>query len=182
MTSLANKGRCNGTERASCAGRGRRRHLCVHGARFSTEIYTRGCHWFPRLLASSEQSCDQWHSSRVSTFLTSSHCKLRPNTEGLQSAYTEYGCDDYPQTLRRMAAGSAFTTPVRFLHCPIPDFGVLDDASLLALVATLQQELKNGHTLYVNLSNPFPLRICLSLSLALTQLSPRRYVRCIGDR
>jgi hypothetical protein len=26
----------------------------------------------------------QWHSSRVSTFLTSSHCKLRPNTEGCQ--------------------------------------------------------------------------------------------------
>jgi hypothetical protein len=25
---------------------------------------------------------DQCHSSRVSTFLTSSHCKLRPNTEG----------------------------------------------------------------------------------------------------
>jgi hypothetical protein len=22
-----------------------------HGARFSTEFYTRGCHWFPRLLA-----------------------------------------------------------------------------------------------------------------------------------
>jgi ABC-type multidrug transport system fused ATPase/permease subunit len=40
----------------------------------------------PTLLASSEQSseqvCDQWHSSRVSTFLTCSHCKLRPNTEG----------------------------------------------------------------------------------------------------
>jgi hypothetical protein len=27
-------------------------------------------------------ACDQWHSSRASTFLTSSHCKLRPNTEG----------------------------------------------------------------------------------------------------
>jgi hypothetical protein len=26
--------------------------LVAHGARFSTEIYTRGCHWFPRLLAS----------------------------------------------------------------------------------------------------------------------------------
>jgi hypothetical protein len=32
--------------------------------------------------ASSEQACDQWHSSRVFTFLTSSHCKLHPNTEG----------------------------------------------------------------------------------------------------
>jgi hypothetical protein len=32
---------------------------------------------------SSEQACDQWHSSRVFTFLTSSHCNLRPNTKGL---------------------------------------------------------------------------------------------------
>jgi hypothetical protein len=55
----------------------------VYGARFPIGIYTRGCHWFPRLMASSEQACDQWHSSRVSTPLTSSHCKLRPNTEGL---------------------------------------------------------------------------------------------------
>jgi hypothetical protein len=28
------------------------------------------------------EACDQCHSSRVFTFLTSSHCKLRPNTEG----------------------------------------------------------------------------------------------------
>jgi beta-galactosidase len=28
------------------------------------------------------QACDQWYSSRVATILTSSHCKLRPNTEG----------------------------------------------------------------------------------------------------
>jgi hypothetical protein len=26
-------------------------HLPVYDARFPTEIYTRGCHWFPRLLA-----------------------------------------------------------------------------------------------------------------------------------
>jgi hypothetical protein len=25
-------------------------HTGVYGARFSTEVYTRGCHWFPRLL------------------------------------------------------------------------------------------------------------------------------------
>jgi hypothetical protein len=31
-------------------------------------------------------ACDQWHSSRVPTPLTSSHCKLRPNTEGLGNA------------------------------------------------------------------------------------------------
>jgi hypothetical protein len=46
--------------------------LLGHGARFSTEIYTRACHWFPRLLRLKLlQTCDQWHSSRVSTFLTS---------------------------------------------------------------------------------------------------------------
>jgi hypothetical protein len=27
-------------------------------------------------------ACDQWRSSRKFTFLTSSHCELRPNTEG----------------------------------------------------------------------------------------------------
>jgi hypothetical protein len=31
----------------------------VYGARFPIEIYTRGCHWFPCMLASSEQACDQ---------------------------------------------------------------------------------------------------------------------------
>jgi hypothetical protein len=29
-------------------------------------------------------ACNQWHSSRVSTFLTSSPCKLCPNTEGIR--------------------------------------------------------------------------------------------------
>jgi hypothetical protein len=58
------------------------RKEAVYGAHFSAEIYTRGCHWFPRLLASSEQACDQWHSSRLSTFLTGWHCKFRPNTKG----------------------------------------------------------------------------------------------------
>ena len=27
-------------------------------------------------------ACGRWHSSQVSTFLTSPHCKLRPNPEG----------------------------------------------------------------------------------------------------
>ena len=34
---------------------------------FFDRIYTHGCHWFPHLLASSEQACDQWHSSWVAT-------------------------------------------------------------------------------------------------------------------
>jgi hypothetical protein len=40
-----------------------------HGARFSAEIYTRGCHWIPRMFASIEHACDQWHSSRKFTLL-----------------------------------------------------------------------------------------------------------------
>jgi hypothetical protein len=36
----------------------------------------------PARFKSSEQACDQWHSSRMSTFLTGSHCELRPNNEG----------------------------------------------------------------------------------------------------
>jgi hypothetical protein len=55
-----------------------------HGARFPTEIYTRGCHWIPRMFDPTLfHACDQWHSSRVSTPLTGSHCKSRPNTEGV---------------------------------------------------------------------------------------------------
>jgi hypothetical protein len=48
-------------------------NYAVHGARFPTEMYTRGCHWIPRMFASMRGI--QWHSSRVSTFLTSSQCK-----------------------------------------------------------------------------------------------------------
>jgi hypothetical protein len=44
--------------------------LYVYGARFSTEMYARGCHWIPRMFASSEHACNQWHSSRVFTPLT----------------------------------------------------------------------------------------------------------------
>jgi len=67
----------------------------------------------------------------------------------LQSSYTEYGCDDYRRSLRRTfsappcgsgadALRAACPAELRFLHCPVPDFGVLADASLLALVAELQ--------------------------------------------
>jgi hypothetical protein len=58
--------------------------LMGYGARFSTGIYTRGVPLsFSRFCSAKRcHACDQWYSSRVSTFLTSSHCKLRPNTEG----------------------------------------------------------------------------------------------------
>ena len=52
----------------------------------------------------------------------------------LQTSYTEYGCNDYRTTMRQLSLRNG----VRFLHCPVPDFGVLDDASLMALVAELQ--------------------------------------------
>ena len=35
-----------------------------------------------KLLASSEQACDQWYSSRMFTPLTGWHCEFRPNAEG----------------------------------------------------------------------------------------------------
>jgi hypothetical protein len=37
-------------------------------------------------------ACDQWHSSRVSTFLTGSHCKSRPITEGSIPLASMGGC------------------------------------------------------------------------------------------
>jgi hypothetical protein len=47
-----------------------------YGARFSTQIHTRGWHWFPRLLASSEHACDQWNSPRMCTASYRHHRKL----------------------------------------------------------------------------------------------------------
>jgi hypothetical protein len=49
----------------------------------STHNSTRGCHWFPRQLASSEHACDQCLSSQVFTHLTGWHCKLRLTTAGM---------------------------------------------------------------------------------------------------
>jgi hypothetical protein len=65
------------------------------GRGFLTEVYTLGCHWFPRLLASSEYACDQWHSSRVFTPLTGWHCTFRPNTEGEHDEWGELDSDVY---------------------------------------------------------------------------------------
>jgi hypothetical protein len=36
-------------------------------------------------------ACGRWHSSQVSTFLTSSYCKLRPNTEGAAGLFRGIG-------------------------------------------------------------------------------------------
>jgi hypothetical protein len=59
--------------------------LRLYGARFPTKLYTRGCHWIPRMFRLKLlHACDQWHSSRKFAPLTGLHCKLRPNTEGHQ--------------------------------------------------------------------------------------------------
>jgi hypothetical protein len=59
------------------------RESALCGARFPAEIYTRGCILDPtHVRLKLFHACDQWHSSRVSTPLTGSHCKFRPNTEG----------------------------------------------------------------------------------------------------
>ena len=64
----------------------------VYGARFQTEIFTRGCHWIPRMFARSERACDQWYFSRVVAPFTGWHCKSCHNTEGrATNPWTEYG-------------------------------------------------------------------------------------------
>jgi hypothetical protein len=58
----------------------------LYGARFSAGGFTRGVplRFTPLLLQLKRcHACDQLHSSRVFTPLTGSHCKFRPNTEGL---------------------------------------------------------------------------------------------------
>ena len=66
----------------------------------------------------------------------------------LQQSYTEYGCADYRETVRALAPAQE----VRFLHCPVPDFGVLSNDSLVALIAELQKELaeERNHMLYIH--------------------------------
>ena len=68
----------------------------------------------------------------------------------LQMDYDEYGCEDYRQALRKLSAAKKLAHELRFVHCPMPDFGVVSDESLWALVVQLQRELRNGHTLYVH--------------------------------
>jgi hypothetical protein len=50
-------------------------------------------------------ACDQWHSSRVFTPLTGWHCKLRPNTEGMQPTSISMAYDTVPIRLRVAAGG-----------------------------------------------------------------------------
>lgn len=72
----------------------------------------------------------------------------------LQQHYKEYGCDHYPHTLQKLAtARSSRSFPpreLRFLHCPVPDHGVVSDESLRALVIVLRRAMDQGHVLYIH--------------------------------
>ena len=78
----------------------------------------------------------------------------------LQASYREYGCEDYRATLRALAGGpggggggqgAAFPPrALSFLHCPVPDFGVVSDRSLVALVDELRRAIDAGRCLYVH--------------------------------
>ena len=60
-------------------------------------------------------------------------------------SYKEYGVNDYRATLRQLGGRLApATNNVTFLHCPIPDFSVLETQSLMSLVAELQRVLSEG--------------------------------------
>jgi hypothetical protein len=58
--------------------------------------------------ASSEQVCDQCHSSRVFISLTGWHCKLGPNTEGADLRSPTLTADDFALMLNPEARCSGF--------------------------------------------------------------------------
>lgn len=70
----------------------------------------------------------------------------------LQADYCEYGCTDYRKVMSSLAATDATFPPreLRFVHCPIPDFGIIEDANVLALVEELKRLMREGATLYVH--------------------------------
>jgi len=68
----------------------------------------------------------------------------------LQESYQEYGCTDYRQVLQSSASQSFPPHDVTFLHCPIPDFGVLTDKDFIAFISELKRALENERTLYIH--------------------------------
>ena len=69
----------------------------------------------------------------------------------LQKSYREYGSSDYRETLRTLAKRPDFPPhPLSFLHFPIPDFGVVKDPDMLALINQLADLLKKGKCLYIH--------------------------------
>jgi len=53
----------------------------------------------------------------------------------LQESFQEYGGNDYRQTLKEMS----FPRTFKFLHAPISDFSIMDDSSLLGLIAEIDK-------------------------------------------
>jgi hypothetical protein len=75
----------------------------------------------------------------------------------LQQSYTEYGCNDYRGVIDLIAKQTPLelsgirSCNIRFLHCPIPDFGVVADESMIALISELTQCIKSENaTLYIH--------------------------------
>ena len=69
----------------------------------------------------------------------------------LQTTYNEYGCNDYRQTLQEIDCRTVSGDEIRFLHCPVPDFGVVSGSSLVALVSELRKTMnETGSVMYVH--------------------------------
>ena len=66
----------------------------------------------------------------------------------LQTSYKEYGCNDYREILSKRVFNGSLSPPpfeIKFMHCPIPDLGIIQDNSLIALIAELQRILRENH-------------------------------------
>ena len=74
----------------------------------------------------------------------------------LQTSYDEYGVRDYRHALRQLyprgiCRSSSNSSSITFLHCPIDDFSVLNDTSLVSIIAELQRIITDpGRILYVH--------------------------------
>ena len=76
----------------------------------------------------------------------------------LQESYTEYDCSDYRETLEQMSKDNSLQDfpsfrALKFLHAPIPDFSIMEDASLLGLIAELERHIQDdpeNNILYIH--------------------------------
>ena len=76
----------------------------------------------------------------------------------LQESYTEYDCSDYREILEQMSKDDNLrdfpsSRGLKFLHAPIPDFSIMEDTSLLGLVAELERHIQDdpgNNILYIH--------------------------------
>jgi hypothetical protein len=87
--------------------------------------------------------------------MNSEQLKLMVTTLGvntfvcLQKNYEEYGVNDYRQTLLSLQCNTR--SNLRFLHCPVPDFGVLSGTSLVSFISELRRIMEESESiLYVH--------------------------------